>query len=441
MSRFAAITLFAALAIPVGLAAERQQQSRKVPHYKLTVFRTLGGTHSTAAGINNMGQLAGFSLLRGDNAGHAVLLTKGVITDLGSLQGGPLSTTFTNPNERGEVSGMSNTSTPDPNGEDFCFFGTNLICLGFLWRDRVLTAMPTLGGNNSLAYQVNNHEQVAGVAENTKQDQTCVAFNLEAKPVIWQKGTVEELPTIDGDPDGFGYGINDRGQVVGSSGTCNAQVPLTSVHAVLWPNGPKGGVIDLGNLGSTMWNLAFYINNQGQVVGQSGVPGGAAFHAFLWQNGVMTDLGTLPGDIVSWASDINSKGQAVGTSFPATGSRAFIWQNGVMTDLNTLIPAGFGFYLAEAFGINDRGQIAGFGLLPNAHCPPADPFCNQRAYLLTPCHGKQGNGEGCEEGGGENAVLQTSPAPPDVPSRPLPQSPMRRMNRYPFPGRTFGPRN
>jgi probable HAF family extracellular repeat protein len=103
----------------------------------------------------------------------------------------------------------------------------------------------------------------------------------------------------------------------------------------------------------------------------------------------MQDLGTLPGDLWSWANNINSKGQAVGTSFPATGSRAFIWQNGVMTDLNTLIPAGSPLYLLEAFGINDRGQIAGFGQLSNGEL---------RGYLLNPCgEGDEISGSGGNE--------------------------------------------
>jgi probable HAF family extracellular repeat protein len=296
----------------------------------------------------------------------------------------------------------------------------------------VLTALPTLGGNNSLAYQMNDREQVVGLAENTTQDPTCTAYNLEAKPVIWHNGAVQELPTISGDPDGFGYGINDRGQIVGSTGTCNAQVPATSLHAVLWPNGPNGGVIDLGNLGGSMWNIAFYINNQGQVVGQAGVPDGINFHAFLWQNGVMTDLGLLPGDVQSWANMINNKNQAVGTSFgppPTFNGRAFIWQNGGMTDLNTLIPAGSPLFLLEAFGINDRGQIAGFGALSNGE---------QRAYLLTPCDDQNGERD-CEEG--ENAVSQTSPAIRDAASRTLPPSLLRPMSRYRLPGRAFGPKD
>jgi probable HAF family extracellular repeat protein len=101
----------------------------------------------------------------------------------------------------------------------------------------------------------------------------------------------------------------------------------------------------------------------------------------------MIDMGVLPGDIQSWANNINSKGQAVGTSFPATGARAFIWQNGVMTDLNTLISPGSPLYLLEAFGINDRGEIAGFGQLSNGE---------HRGYLLTPCDENHPNLEGCD---------------------------------------------
>jgi probable HAF family extracellular repeat protein len=213
---FTAITFFAVPAMPVRVAAQDNQGHHdKHVRYKLTLLETLpGGTQNGAQAINNKGQVTGFGWLPGNTEAHAVLWNKGVITDLGTLQGGPFSGTFAYPNQKGEISGESNTTIPDPNGVDFCFFSTNLQCLGFLWRDGVLTALPTLGGNNSYAYQLNNREQVVGLAENTTQDPTCTAYNLEAKPVIWQKGKVQELPTIPGDPDGFGYWINDRGQIV-----------------------------------------------------------------------------------------------------------------------------------------------------------------------------------------------------------------------------------
>jgi hypothetical protein len=54
----AAITLFTALAMPLRLAAQQEQQRpRKVPHYKLTVLPTLGGTFGQALGINSKGSV------------------------------------------------------------------------------------------------------------------------------------------------------------------------------------------------------------------------------------------------------------------------------------------------------------------------------------------------------------------------------------------------
>jgi uncharacterized membrane protein len=104
---------------------------------------------------------------------RAFFWRNGVMTDLGTL-GGPNSFAAWRPGERGAVGGSTETSTPDPNGEDFCFFGTNLICLPFVWRNGVITPLPTLGGNNGNGNGMNSRGQVAGVAENTTPDPTCL---------------------------------------------------------------------------------------------------------------------------------------------------------------------------------------------------------------------------------------------------------------------------
>jgi len=48
-------------------------------------------------------------------------------------------------------------------------------------------------------------------------------------------------------------------------------------------------------------NIAFSINNSGEVVGVSDLSGDKTFDAFLWKNGKMYDLHTLPGDVASVA--------------------------------------------------------------------------------------------------------------------------------------------
>ena len=115
-------------------------------------------------------------------------------------------------------------------------------------------------------------------------------------------------------------------------------------------------------------NVAFSINNRGQVAGVSALPGNATFHPFLWTSETgMQDLGVLPGDLVGAGLGMNNEGDVVGASISAPGiangnPRAFLWHNGVMSDLNALVPADSPLYLLIAYGINDSGEIAGFGV-------------------------------------------------------------------------------
>ena len=76
----------------------------------------------------------------------------------------------------------------------------------------------------------------------------------------------------------------------------------------------------------------------------------------------MVDLGTL-GVADSFAFDVNSNGVVVGSALNTAGEpRAFVYSNGVMTDLNTLLSAGDGWVLQRASGINDQGQVVGWGI-------------------------------------------------------------------------------
>jgi probable HAF family extracellular repeat protein len=223
-----------------------------------------------------------------------------------------------------------------------------------------MTPVPTLGGSNGGAFGINNRGQVVGNAENTTPDPTCVPPQVfHFKPVIWEKGEIQELPTIAGDPDGVVNAINDTGQAVGQTGNCTSPF-----HGVLWQNGT---VTDLGNLGGLLL-APLDVNNRGQVV------------AFLLQNGVATNLGTLPPDVFSLALGINDKGQIVGDSCDVSFScRAFLWQEGTMTELNSLVHNPNAPFLENANSINSRGQIAGKTTVQGT--PIAD------AFLAIPSHG------------------------------------------------------
>jgi probable HAF family extracellular repeat protein len=124
----------AVLAAPVWAQGQKPASAR----YNVTDLGTLGGSFSLAYGINNRGRIDGFSTLPGDSSVHSFVLENGVMIDLGTL-GGPDSQSFAGLNEATQVAGFAETPTPDPNGEDFCGLGTNLVCLVFLWQNGVMT--------------------------------------------------------------------------------------------------------------------------------------------------------------------------------------------------------------------------------------------------------------------------------------------------------------
>ena len=277
--------------------------------------------------------------------------------ELGTLGGKNSSINWNGINDPGEAVGMSETSVPDPNGEDVCGFGTHLTCLPFLWRNGYMSALPTVGGNNGQASAINNRGQVAGYAENGVADSTCPPgtenFMVDL-PVLWTKGKAQALPTVDGEPDGVAFGINNQGQAVGYSGTCTA-----ANYGILWENGTATPLPDLGDPGA----IAFAINDRGQIVGQAVNSEGVAVAA-LWQNNTVRSLGLLPGDASSFATSINNRREVVGSTFDSSSnwSHGFIWRNGVITDLNTLFPASSHLFVISASNINESGQIAGMAV-------------------------------------------------------------------------------
>ena len=335
----------------------------------------------TPTAINNAGEVVGVTQVGvspgGQPINHAALYSDGTLTDLGALPGIPF-----------ELSGEG----------------------------------ITVSGDVSTANAINNVGQVVGVS--------LVPGSAEGAFVqhafLYSGGTMTDLGTLGG-LDSFANGINDRGDVVGTSA-----LSLPGLyHGFLCSNGT---MTDLGSLGGANSGAAA-INSAGDVVGGSetgvsvAISGGrnvSISHAFLFSNGTMSDLGTLPGTLLSGATAINDTGQVVGTSgvhaatiifpgdfngffygdgsmidigYPAAGmnnagqvvgwgfgdfehstSTAFLYSNGSMTfvDLNTVLPAESGWNLSSpAFvtvagryrsgptAINDFGQIVGEGIDPD----------------------------------------------------------------------------
>lgn len=390
------LRLLILLSLFQGLAA--QGQNLKPPRYRIIDLGTLGGTYSYAYGINNAGAVSGGAATptqTGGIAQTAFLWDDDLhMINIGTLGGSGCPDCISSaggPNANGWSPITSETGELDPNGEDFCAFGTHRQCLAAIWIGGIMTALPNLeGGNNGQAYWTNNRGQTVGFAENAVLDSTCsTATSFQAlrfEAVIWEpNGKIHELHPLTGDTVGYAFGINDNGQAVGVSGLCsNTHVPpinpgSDAPHAVLWEK--DGTAVYLGSLGGGPFTIPAAINDFGVVGGASLSSKDGTVHPFLWtaQKG-MQDLGTFPGAIVTGipcCGTVNNKGDAVGLTVDGTSfnMRAVLFHDNTPLDLNTLIPADSGWYLQSASSINDAGQIVGWGSING----------NTHAFLATPC--------------------------------------------------------
>lgn len=306
----------------IAIAASLQS----APRYTVTRLGPLsagGECYVYPADINEAGAIVGYAGLNvggpGSYISHAFLWKHGSTLDIGP-------TGFISHATAADDAGWVVGSVSVP-------LGTKAV----VWRDGHVTDLQAPQGSKSYAWGINNCGQVVG--------STCSSATEPYRACLWQGGQLIYLSPANMLVWSEARDINDQGQVVGFVGDT----------AYLWDSGT---MIGLGTLGRRTVPTA--INNHGQVVGYS-LPIGSDDRAFIWQNGTMTNLGTL-GGWESRAADINDRGQVVGSSRTDDNvTHAFMWEKGIMMDLNAVVPPDFGMVLTDATGINDVGQIVGFG--------------------------------------------------------------------------------
>lgn len=296
--------------------------------YIATRLPTLGGGGAAASGISDKGQIVGASSLTNGNS-HAFLWSRGThMQDLGTL-GGPTSTASAI-NAAGQVVGAADDAMDNSHP--------------FLWTQAGgMQDLGTLGGIYGRASGINNHGQVVGFSVPAGGNGTYVHAFLWTKPSGMRD--LGDLGT--GTLGSFASGINDNGDVIGSSYRVDG-----SLHAFLWTE--AGGMQDLGTLGGRN-SGPNAIDNHGQIVGGSDTGGGVQ-HAFLWTRATgMQDLGALPGFTSSRAHGIGTSGQVLGTSWaPGIKGLPFLWTQSA--GFKILGPFGQkGIESADA--INAAGQI------------------------------------------------------------------------------------
>jgi probable HAF family extracellular repeat protein len=328
--------LLAAIVASLALGAQAQT-------YTVTDLGTLGGPFSQANAIGGWGQIVGASQPDAESGYHAFLYSGRTMQDLGAFGGEDSVALAINANS--QIAGYFH------DGKDY---------KAFLWTDGQLTELGNLGKAFTAAYGLNNKGDVVGFSRTSKKREH--AF-------LYTEGRMIDLGTLGGTTSAA-RGVNDNAQVTGYA--YNEQGDFL---AFLWQN---GNMTSLGTLGGD-WSMGNAINNAGQVVGQAYLEGNDKAHAFLYDNGRMTDLGDIGGNY-SNAVALNSTGTQI-VGYASDNGKTGVWlysavvyRDGKMMDLNQLIPRGTGWFLRFATGVDDTGQIVGYGTLHG----------EDHAFLLTP---------------------------------------------------------
>jgi probable HAF family extracellular repeat protein len=235
--------------------------------------------------INEQGDIVGTADAGGVDLGHAVRWRGGVPQDLGTLPTGPYSAGW-GINNLGDVVGESSTQVNGVN-----------VRHAFLYTDAggMIDLTPT--DDSSIAHDINDAGQVTGYRTGSAHR----AFR-------WQAGSFQDLGVLPGMAHSFGFAIEPGGAVAGSSKSASGN----SEHIARFTDAQ--GLQDLGGTGEH--NQAWGINASLTVVGQLGESAARAF--------VHTD---------------------------AEGLR----------NLNHLIDTSRGWVLQVAFDVNEAGQIVGYG--------------------------------------------------------------------------------
>lgn len=313
--------------------------------WKITDLGTLGGTDSFGHGINEKGEVVGWSLKTGSDplgVTHPFLYRNGEMIDIGTLVGGPDSS-FTayalGINNAGQITGSSNSSS--------------VRFQAYVYRNGELTAIGAPVYSQATA--ISNAGHIVGTSDFT-------AGNSNRRAFMYRNGSMVDLGTLGG-PTSVAYGVNDLGVVAGASDFDASG----STHGFVYRNGK---MTDLGVSGGS-FSSASGINNAGQVVGYGS-------HALLYSDGKETDLHALVGgdsSSNSVAYAINNSGHIVGVVYDSGSWSAFLYHDGNTIHLEA-IPAvkAAGWSYLNPVAINDYGQIAGTGSI-NGH---------NHAFLLSP---------------------------------------------------------
>ena len=220
----------------------------------------------------------------------------------------------------------------------------------FTWTESGgLIGLPNLASPSrpfSVGNAANDFGTVVGTGSTT-------LFGSSPLPLIWQGGTVSQLPLPPGQTLGRANDVNDTDVAVGSVGSG------VNEFGVVYQGG-SGSVITTTTGNGSFLRTAFAINNAGRIVGFGIDPNNAAVNV-----GYVLDTDTntafavppLPGRNGCLNFDVSNAGHVTGSSMLNQGSGLpFVWHD----DTGTVeIPLPPGASQGSGRGVNSKGWVVG----------------------------------------------------------------------------------
>jgi probable HAF family extracellular repeat protein len=300
----------------------------------MTDLGTLGGDSSYALGINDSGEVVGYSYLADNVTRHAFTWTaSGGMVDLGTLPGGAWSE-----GQKINASGQIAGEALDSNGKQVPVFwsaSTGFVSLG-----------ENVGDSRNYGYSINDAGYITG------QMYTGEVLNA----ILWRPGATEVrfLPPLPNGLHMVGYDINNLNHITGYGSKASPRW-----EAFLWSY--TRGTVGIGFVPGANTTLAHGINDNDEVTGIGYI--GSSTSAFYWSRSTGVLVMQTLGGAIGAGLDINLAGAIVGWSSTASqDTHAALWNNytNVPQDLGTL-PGGT---ISYAYGINSSGQVVGFSTVP-----------------------------------------------------------------------------
>src|SRR5580693_2446503 len=175
---------------------------------------------------------------------------------------------------RGQIVGFAENGALDTT----CMPGTtnNQVALPVMWENGAAKPLPLVSlDTDGFAFWINDEGQAVGYSGN------CTTAVHGAS---WKNNVISVLHDLGN--GALAQSINNRGQISGQIGSADGSTFLAGV----WLNGADGLVtkidLPLGDAAA----FASGINDRGQVVGSTLDSKFNWSHAFIWQEGVLTDL-------------------------------------------------------------------------------------------------------------------------------------------------------